>query len=81
MAKQKRAPRYEVPDTLDAIDECYRRGWTDGLPVVPPATDRVAAMLDYVGLEPDEVLGEVPVRRRVLMRLWPGVCPSTFRLS
>ncbi len=66
MSKQRRALRYEVSDTLDAIDECYRRGWTDGLPVVPPAADRVAAMLDYVGLEPDEVLGEVPVRRRVL---------------
>ena len=66
MATQQRAPRYEVADTLEAIDECYRRGWTDGLPVVPPTADRVAAMLDYVDLEPDHVLGEVPVRRRSL---------------
>ncbi|MFQ5682981.1 MAG: hypothetical protein ACE5HC_06875 [Candidatus Binatia bacterium] len=61
-----RATRYGVPDTLTAFDECYRRGWTDGLPVVPPTADRVAAMLDYVGLEPERLLGEVPVRRRVL---------------
>lgn len=60
------APRYEVPDSLDAIEDCYRRGWTDGLPVVPPTADRVAAMLDYVGLAPDHVLGAVPVRRRTL---------------
>ena len=66
MATSTRAPRHEVPDSLDAIEECYRRGWTDGLPVVPPTADRVAAMLDYVSLPPDHVLGEVPVRRRTL---------------
>ena len=66
MPTSNRAPRYEIPDTLDAIDECYRRGWTDGLPVVPPTADRVAAMLNHVGLAPDHVLGEVPVRRRIL---------------
>ena len=53
-------------DGLDAIDECYRRGWTDGLPVVPPTVDRVQAMLDAVGLSPDDIIGEVPVRRRAL---------------
>ncbi len=61
-----RAPRYEIPDSLDAIEDCYQRGWTDGLPVVPPTADRVEAMLAYVGLAPDHVLGEVPVRRRAL---------------
>ncbi|MGQ4809005.1 hypothetical protein NKDENANG_02400 [Candidatus Entotheonellaceae bacterium PAL068K] len=66
MATPKRAPRSQVPDSLDAIEECYRRGWTDGLPVVPPTADRVAAMLDYVGLAAEHVLGEVPVRRRLL---------------
>lgn len=30
---------------LDPIEECYRLGWTDGLPVVPPTPERVAAML------------------------------------
>src|SRR3954462_7755390 len=37
---------HEVPDDLlAAIDYCYDQGWTDGLPVVPPAVDRVKAML------------------------------------
>src|SRR6185436_13591366 len=36
-----------------AIELCYERGWTDGLPVVPPTEDRVRAMLDAVGLAPD----------------------------
>ena len=57
---------HNAPDPLDAIEECYRRGWTDGLPVVPPTPDRVSAMLGYVGLNAEHVLGEVPVRRRTL---------------
>ena len=57
---------HTAPDPLDAIEECYRRGWTDGMPVVPPTPDRVSAMLDYVGLDGRRVLGEVPVRRRTL---------------
>ena len=50
----------------DAIEKCYERGWTDGLPVVPPTPERVAALLDFVGLGPKEILGEVPVRSRSL---------------
>ncbi len=65
MAGNRLAPVYEVA-RLDPIEECYRRGWTDGLPVVPPTVDRVTEMLDYVGLAPDLVLGDVAVRRRVL---------------
>ena len=82
------APRaiiHTIPDSLDAIEECYRRGWTDGLPVVPPTADRVQAMLDAVGLEPDHVLGEVPVRRRTLTAeqaaanaVMAGCLPSYF---
>jgi len=34
MAGNRLAPVYEVAG-LDPIEECYRRGWTDGLPVVP----------------------------------------------
>lgn len=35
-----------APDSYDAINTLlYKRGWTDGLPVVPPTEDRVKAML------------------------------------
>ncbi len=61
-----RARLHEVDETLDAIEECYRHGWTDGLPVVPPTLERVEAMLEAVSLPPEQVLGEVPVRRRAL---------------
>jgi hypothetical protein len=54
---------YEV-DAADAIEFCYEQGWTDGLPVVPPTRERVAEMLEYVGLEADEVIGLVPLKQR-----------------
>ena len=45
--------RYAVEGFQEALDLCYSRGWTDGLPVVPPTEPAVRTMLDAVGLEPD----------------------------
>lgn len=46
--------RYEVSDTEEAIEFYYAKGWTDGLPVVPPTERSIRAMLDAAGLEPGE---------------------------
>ncbi len=46
--------RYEVSDTVEAIEFYYSKGWTDGLPVVPPTEGSIRAMLDAAGLEPGE---------------------------
>lgn len=54
----------EWEDAVEAIERCYELGWTDGLPVVPPTLERVNEFLDYAGRSPDEVLGEIPERRR-----------------
>lgn len=54
-----------VPET-DAIEIMFEKGWTDGLPVVPPTPDKVAAMLAGGGREADEVLGSVPARRKTV---------------
>ena len=35
-------------------------GWTDGLPVIPPTAKLVNAALDFLGWDPQEVIGEVP---------------------
>lgn len=44
--------------TLDDIDNhFYDNGWTDGLPIVPPTRDRVAAFLDHSHLAEDVSLG------------------------
>jgi hypothetical protein len=46
------SPRHWVADLAEAIELCYAKGWTDGLPVVPPTPDRVEAMLEAVRLSP-----------------------------
>ena len=66
MASDSRALIHDLDYSQDPVEECYRRGWTDGMPVAPPTVEKVNQMLDYVGLSPGDVLGEVPVRRRVL---------------
>ncbi len=53
--------RIELDDDFDAVQRLYLgRGWTDGLPVVPPTPDRVEAMLTATDLEPQRVLAEIP---------------------
>lgn len=44
----------------------HARGWTDGLPIVPPTADAVAACLDWVLMAPDQLIGIEPVRARPL---------------
>ncbi|MEM7250940.1 MAG: hypothetical protein AAF493_05935 [Pseudomonadota bacterium] len=57
---------YEVEDVLAAQEFFHSRGWTDGLPVVPPTPEAVDACLDWVGMPPDGFIGVEPVRNRVL---------------
>ncbi len=47
----------EAADPIAAIELCYSQGWTDGLPVIPPTDERVAAFLGYLKRGRDEVLG------------------------
>ena len=50
----------QVADGEDAVEACYDRGWSDGLPVVPPSEVRVLRMLRGTDRNPAEVLGAVP---------------------
>lgn len=48
------------PDPVGAVNRLYReRGWTDGLPIVPPTLARVDEMLGAGPLERHAVLGDV----------------------
>jgi hypothetical protein len=60
------SPIVEVDGVLAAIEEAHARGWTDGLPIVPPTPELVQAFLDHVGAAPDEVLGEFTSRHKVI---------------
>src|SRR5436305_9734051 len=61
MPAQRTATRHQVEDG-DAIEFCFRQGWTDGLPAVPPTADRVGAMLAGARLDPTQEIGFVAHR-------------------
>jgi peroxiredoxin len=48
----------ESAGAADEMEDMFERGWTDGLPVVPPTRARVDAML--AGRDPARSLGDVP---------------------
>ena len=53
--------RLEVPADPDAFqDEMERRGWGDGLPLVPPTPERVGATVAACGRPGDEVVAALP---------------------
>jgi hypothetical protein len=53
--------RIKLPESIEEISESYyQRGWTDGLPIVPPTEDRVEKMLSGTTRKSQDVIGEVP---------------------
>jgi hypothetical protein len=44
----------------DPVEACFDRGWTDGLPVVPPTDERILRMLNGTPRKPGEIVGLVP---------------------
>ena len=58
--------RYDVSDVMAAQEFYHSRGWTDGLPVVPPTAGAVEACLDWAMLAPDHLIGIEPVRARAI---------------
>ncbi len=57
----------EVTGSLeDAMELCYQRGWTDGLPVIPPTEEKVLQYVEHMGRHPSDVIGVEPVRGRVI---------------
>jgi hypothetical protein len=59
--------RIEIGAGEDEQEAMDARGWSDGLPLVPPTEERVLRMLDGTAREPQEVLGLVP----------PDLAPAT----
>jgi hypothetical protein len=58
------AATFEFAGAYDEIDAHYQeRGWTDGLPIVPPTEARVHAFLAATDRSPREVLGVLPPRQ------------------
>jgi len=57
---QLRSRRVELGESEDDIEAMFERGWSDGLPLVPPTPERVARMLTGTTRDPAEVVAIVP---------------------
>jgi hypothetical protein len=72
-----------VPAGTDDVEEMFERGWTDGLPVVPPTPDRVEAMLGgcdgrvSLGPVPPD-MGEATLERVAACAVLAGCRPAYF---
>jgi hypothetical protein len=54
----------EFTTESEAIEFFIDKGWTDGLPIIPPTVDRVTKFLSTVPNRPSEVIGHEPVKNR-----------------
>jgi hypothetical protein len=62
-AKEETPRRIIFKGNLDEINSFfYRRGWSGGLPVVPPTEEKVREMLQGTYLAPDHLVARVPIK-------------------
>jgi hypothetical protein len=61
-----RSKHYDLADAFAANEFYQAKGWTDGLPVVPPTAERVIECLDAAGLAPGDIIGVERVRQRAI---------------
>ena len=59
--------RIQIGEDEDEQEAMYERGWSDGLPLVPPTEERVLRMLDGTARDPQEIVGLIP----------PALAPAT----
>jgi hypothetical protein len=52
--------RVALAELEDEMEAAFDRGWTDGLPVVPPTEARVLRMLEGTTRAPDDIIAVVP---------------------
>jgi len=77
------AAAISAPAGTDDVEEMFERGWTDGLPVVPPTPERVEAMLGgcdgqvSLGLVPPG-MGEATLERVAACAVLAGCRPAYF---
>jgi hypothetical protein len=63
---QLQSATYELADALEVNELYQHKGWTDGLPIVPPTLERVWEFLTAMGCAPHQVIAIEPVRQRPL---------------
>jgi hypothetical protein len=81
-------PRLVFKGSLEEVNRFfYQRGWTDGLPVIPPTEAAVAEMLTGTDLPPDHLvekleprLGKATVERIAVNAVMAGCLPTYLPL-
>ena len=58
------ARKIELAESEDIMEACFERGWSDGLPLVPPTPLRVTRMLSGTDCSADKIVGSVPPDNR-----------------
>ena len=83
MLTSKRIDGSDDPGSL--FSQMVALGITDGLPVIPPTEPAVQAMIDYVGLAPEQVIGTIPpangvatVEKVAINAVMAGCLPEYF---
>jgi hypothetical protein len=59
------SPRYRFSDWEEAQDYYHSQGMTDGLPIVPPTEHGVCRMLEYMNLQPSDIIAREETRGKV----------------
>ncbi|MBI2908797.1 MAG: hypothetical protein HYX92_14235 [Chloroflexi bacterium] len=76
----------ETKGTIQAANRLfYERGWTDGMPVIPPTRGEVEKMLEYTDRDPAEVVavfkprrGKATVEKIAINAVMAGCIPEYF---
>jgi hypothetical protein len=56
---------FDTTDLEAAVEFCYQQNWTDGLPVVPPTRGAIERIVEYLGRDPNEIVGVIAPRNGV----------------
>ena len=63
MAVRYSSPAADISDYWEFFELALSRGWTDGLPLCPPTEDRVGAVVEYLGRDPQDTLGVIEPKK------------------
>lgn len=55
--------RYDLNDGWEVNEFYHARGWTDGLPIIPPTEDYIQAMIEAAALDPGHEIAFIKERR------------------
>jgi hypothetical protein len=80
-----KSERLVFKDSVEEVEDAlYKRGCTDGLPIILPTPERVARMIDYNGLDPQQLIaakippqnGEATVEKIAVNAVMAGCRPE-----